>query len=260
MPTLEEILPRLAKAKVFSTLDAKDGFYQIGLDQESSMKTAFWTPLGRYHYLQMPFGVSLAPEEFECKLHKKLDDLPGVVVLRDDVLVMGYGDSQEEAVKDHDENLVRLLQRAREVNLKLNKSKINLRKTEVKFMGHVVTNQGLKPDPDKVKAVEAMPRPTYKKELSSLLGFVNYLSKFFPRLSEVAQPLQELTAKEAQYLWSPQHEAAFTDIKQLVSNHPVLKFYDPQAEVTLQCDASEYGLGRHPVMHPVMHRKELCTN
>ena len=146
-------------------------------------------------------------------------------------------------MKDHDENLVRLLQRAREVNLKLNKSKINLRKTEVKFMGHVVTNQGLKPDPDKVKAVEAMPRPTCKKELSSLLGFVNYLSKFLPRLSEVAQPLRELTAKEAQYLWSPQHEAAFTDIKQLVGNHPVLKFYDPQAEVTLQCDASEYGLG-----------------
>ena len=165
MPTLEEILPRLAKAKVFSTLDAKDGFYQIGLDQESSMKTAFWTPFGRYRYLQMPFGGSLAPEEFECKLHEKLDDLPGVVVLRDDVLVMGYGDSQEEAVKDHNENLVRLRQRAREVNLKLNKSKINLRKTEVKFMGHVVTNQGLKPDPDKVKAVEAMPRSTCKKEL-----------------------------------------------------------------------------------------------
>ena len=92
MPTLEEILPRLAKAKVFSTLDAKDGFYQIGLDQESSMNR-FLDPFGRYRYLRMPFGVSLAPEEFGCKLHEKLDDLPGVVVLRDDVLVMGYGDS-----------------------------------------------------------------------------------------------------------------------------------------------------------------------
>ena len=156
---------------------------------------------------------------------------------------MGYGDSQEEAVKDHDENLVRFLQRAREVNLKLNKSKINVRKMEVKFMGHVIMNQGLKPVPDKVKAVEAMPRLTCKKELLSLLGFVNYLAKFLPRLSElVAQPLRELTAKEPQYLWSPQHEAAFTDIKQLAVNHPVLKFYDPQAEVTLQCDASKYGL------------------
>ena len=76
----------------YYSLDAKDGFYQIGLDQESSMNR-FLDPFGRYRYLRMPFEVSLAPEEFGCKLHEKLDDLPGVVVLRDDVLVMGYGDS-----------------------------------------------------------------------------------------------------------------------------------------------------------------------
>ena len=91
MPTLEEILPRLAKAKVFSTLDSKDVFYQIGVDEESSILDPFWA----ISYLRMPFGVSLAPKEFECKLHEKLDDLPGLVVLRDDVLVMGYGDTQE---------------------------------------------------------------------------------------------------------------------------------------------------------------------
>ena len=156
---------------------------------------------------------------------------------------MGYGDSQEEAVKDHDDNFVRLVQRARKANLKLNKSKMNLRKPEVSFMGHVITSKGIKPNPKKVKAVEEMPRPTSKKELSSLLGFVNYLSKFLGRIAEVAKPLREVTSKEARRLWSPQHETAFTDIKQLVVNHPVLKFYDPQAEVTLQCDASEYGLG-----------------
>ena len=83
----------------------------------------------------MPFGVSLAPEEFECKHHEKLDDLPGVVVLRDDVLVTGYGETQEGAIEDHDINLIKLLQRARETNLKLNKFKLKLRQTEVKFMG-----------------------------------------------------------------------------------------------------------------------------
>lgn len=167
MPTLEELLPKQGKAKVFSTPDAKDGFYQIALDKESSMKTAFWTPYGRYCYKRMPFGISVAPEEFECKLQEKLADLPGVVVVRDDILVMGYGDSQEEAVKDLDDNLVKLLQRARQANLKLNKSKMNLRKPEVSFMGHVITSKGLKPDPKKVKAVEEMPRPTSKKKLSS---------------------------------------------------------------------------------------------
>ena len=133
MPTLEEILPRLSNTKVFSTLDAKDAFYQIGLDEESSKTTTFWTPFGRYRYLRMPFVVSVAPEEFECKLHEKLDDLPGIVVIRDDVLVTGHGETYEEAVEDHDQNLVRLLDRAKEVNLKLNKAKMKLRKAEVEF-------------------------------------------------------------------------------------------------------------------------------
>ena len=139
MPTLEEILPKLSKGKVFTTLDVKDGFYQIGLDEESSKKTTFWTPFGRYRYLRMPFGISVAPEEFECKLHEKLTGLEGVEILRDDLLVVGYGDTQEEADANHDENLRKLLDRAREVKLKLNSKKMNLKKPQVKFMGHVIS-------------------------------------------------------------------------------------------------------------------------
>ena len=154
MPTLEEVLPKLSKAKVFTTLDAKDGFYQIGLDESSSKKTTFWTPYGRYRYLRMPFGINLAPEEFECKLHEKIGDLEGVEILRDDILVAGYGDTQEEADANHDQNLRRLLVRAREINLKLNSKKMNFKKPEVKFMGHVISKDGLKPDPEKVRAVK----------------------------------------------------------------------------------------------------------
>ena len=110
-------------------------------------------------------------------------------------------------------------------------------------MGHLITKDGLKPDPDKVQAVQQMPRPTAKKELLILLGFVIYLSKFLPRLSEVAQPLREMTAKEAKFFWSQQHETAFQEVRELVIKHPVLKYYDLQEEVTVQCDASEYGLG-----------------
>ena len=243
MPTLEEILPKLSKAKVFTTLDTKDGFYQIGLDEESSKKTTFWTPFGRYRYLRMPFGISVAPEEFKCKLQEKLTGLEGVEILRDDLLVVGYGDTQEEADANHDENLRKLLDRAREVKLKLNSKKMNLKKPQVKFMGHVISKDGLKPDPDKVKAVENMPKPTCKKETLSLLGFINYLAKFLPRPSEVAQPLTDLTLTNAQFIWSEQHNKAFNEVKKLVANHPVLKYYDINDEVTIQCDASERGLG-----------------
>ena len=243
MPTLDELLPKLNNAKVFSTPDAKDGFYQIALDEASSKMTTFWTPFGRYRYLRMPFGVNIAPEEFECKLQEKVADLPGVEVLRDDMLVIGYGTTQQEANRNHDENLKRLLNRAREVNLKLNSKKMNLRQKKVKFMGHVISSDGLTPDPDKITAIENMPKPTSKQELMSLLGFINYLAKFLPQLAQVSQPLRDLTTKSTQFVWSSLHDRAFTEVKRLVSNHPVLKYYDINEEVTLQCDASEKGLG-----------------
>ena len=243
MSTLEEVLPKLSKAKVFTTLDAKDGFYQISLDERSSKLTTFWTPFGRFRYLQMPFGVNAAPEEFECKLHEQLGDLDGVEVLRDDILVTGTGDTIEEANADHDANLLALLQRARKVNLKFNSKKLNLRKPEVKYMGHVLSTEGLKPESDKIQAVSKMPKPTCKQETLSLLGFVNYLAKFLPRLSEIAQPIRELTTKNAVFVWSRQHDEAFEQVKKLVTEHPVLRYYDMNEEVTVQCDASEKGVG-----------------
>ena len=123
----------------------------------------------------MPFGISLAPKEFEHRLHEQLSGLDRVEILRDDILVAGYGDTQEEAEDNHDQNLRKLLDRARKVNLKLNSKKMNLKKQQVKFMGHVITKDGLKPDPDKVKAVKKMCKPTCKQEALSLLGFINYL-------------------------------------------------------------------------------------
>lgn len=120
---------------------------------------------------------------------------------------------------------------------------MNLKKPQVKFMGHVISKDGLKPDPDKVNAVGNMPKPTCKKQTLSLLGFINYLAKFLSRLSEVAQPLRNLTLTNAQFMWSEQHNKAFDEVKKLVANHPVLKYYNINDKVTIQCEASERGLG-----------------
>ena len=126
----------------------------------------------------MLFGVNTAPEEFERRLQEQLVDLPGVEVLCDDMLVIGYADTQEEAERNYDENLKALLNRARTENLKLNSKKMNLPKTEVKLMGHVITKDGLKPDPDNIKDVKNMPKSTSKQELMSLLGF-SVLPRYF---------------------------------------------------------------------------------
>ena len=150
MLTVEEVLPKLAKAKVFTVLDAKDGFHQVKLDKESSLLTTFWTPFGRYRYLRMPQGIGSA------------------------------------------------------VN---------------------------------------MPRPDDKRAVQRLLGCVTYLSRFMPTLSEVSEPLRKLTEKNNLFMWESQQEGAFQTIKNMTSSTPVLKYYDVVSETTIQCDASESGLG-----------------
>ena len=189
----------MCKANIFITQDAKDGFYQISLDEASSKLTTFWTPFGRYRYLRMPFGVSVAPEEFESTLKETLADLEGVEVIREDIIVMGFGETQEQAVRNHDENLLKVLERTRKVKLCQNSRRVELRKPEVKFMGHVISKEGLKPDPAKVKAVEEMLQPTCRQKVLSLLGFINYLSRFLPQLADVGQPIRDLTSKDAKF-------------------------------------------------------------
>ena len=121
----------------------------------------------------------------------------------------------------------------------------------MKFIGHVISKDGLKPDPDKVAAIKNMPKPTSKSEVPTLLGFVNYLSKFLPKLSDVSAPLRELTSNQAQFTWATHHDKAFATIQQLVIQHPVLKFYDVNEEVTIQTDASNKELGAVPAQQPV---------
>ena len=242
MPTVDEVLPKLVKAKVFTVLDAKDGFYQVKLDKERSLLTTFWTPFGRYRYLRMPQGISSAPEEYQRRQNEALAGLNGVEVIADDILCYGSGD-MEDALKDHDSNLLNLLDRARSMNLKLNKKKLKSRLDQVTYMGHSFTSEGLRPDPMKVEAIVSMPRPDDKRAVQRLLGCVNYLSRFIPTFSEVSEPLRKLTEKSALFVWESQQEEAFQSIKHMISSTPVLKYYDAASETTIQCDASEAGLG-----------------
>ena len=243
MPTVDDILPKIAKAKVFTVLDAREGFWHVKLDHESSLLTTFWTPFGRYRWLRMPFGISSAPEEFQRCQHEVLEGLSGTEAIIDDILVYGCGDTTEEAIIDHDRKLRDLLERARSVGLKFNKDKLKLRQSEVKYMGQILTADGMRPDPEKVKAIVNMPRPTDVKAVQRFIGLATYLSKYLPHLSEACEPLRRLTDKDAVFAWQSQQENAFNAVKQLVSTEPVLRYYDVTEEVTIQCDASEVGLG-----------------
>jgi RNase H-like domain found in reverse transcriptase/Reverse transcriptase (RNA-dependent DNA polymerase)/Integrase zinc binding domain len=243
LPTIEEILPTLARAKIFSVLDAKDGFWQLRLDEESSKLTTFWTPKGRYRWLRMPFGISTAPEEFQRRMHELLDELEGVEVIADDILVYGCGDTKEDAEQDHDKKLLALMELARKKNLKLNKKKVRFRLTQVTYIGHLLTDSGVLPDPAKIKAVEEMQTPKTIQEVQRFIGFTNYLAKFMPALSQVGEPLRKLTGKDVEFAWQSEQERAFREIKKMATSAPILRYYDVSLPVEIQCDASEAGLG-----------------
>lgn len=161
----------------------------------------------------------------------------------DDILIYGEGKTEEEAIKDHDRKFRLLMERCRERNLKLNKDKLKLKLKEVKFIGHLITNKGLKMDPEKIRAVLEMPKPTDVSGVRRLVGFVTYLSKFLPKLSDICETLRKLTLKDSEFCWLDNHDKALHEIKTLVTSEPVLKYYDPNMELTLQSDASETGLG-----------------
>ena len=243
LPVIEDILPELTDVKVFSKADLKDGFLQIQLDEESSKLTTFQTPWGRYRYFRMPFGISPAPECFQKKLDQNLEGLNGVYKIADDILITGRGSSMNEAVNDHDANLLKLLDRCRERNLKLNRGKLQLKCPETPFIGHVLTPEGVKPDPSKVAAILKMEPPKDVAAVRRLVGLANYLSKFLSKLSELCEPLRRLTHKDVEWRWSVEQEEAFQNLKCAVTSAPVLKYFSSTEPVEGQGDASSSGIG-----------------
>lgn len=243
MPILDEILPDLSQAKVFTTVDLRSGFWHCVLDEESSMLTTFNTPYGRYRWLRLPFGLSVSPEIFQKRVIQTLEGLDGVLNIADDILIYGVGDSPEQANVDHDRKLEALLQRCRERGIALNRDKLKLRLKRVKFMGHILTDHGLEPDPDKIEAVLDMPTPQNVEDAQRLNGFVTYLSKFMPKLADVMEPIRRLTRKDTEWDWSEEQESALRKVKSLATDAPVLRYYDPTCQLEVQCDASQKGLG-----------------
>lgn len=237
LPTQEEITARLAGAKYFSHLDAKSGFWQIPLDTESSLLTTFNTPFGRFRFNVIPFGFVFAQEVFHRTVSELFADIPGCETDIDDILVWG------KTLDEHDRNLKLTLDRVKAINMTLNKDKLKVRETELVYLGEKLTADGLKPDESKIQAIVDYPRPQNKQDVLRLLGMVNFISKFTPRVSDVTAPLRELTKKDIEFHWTETQETAFNNLKDQLANSETLQYYDVTKSVTLQVDASQKGLG-----------------
>ena len=153
MKTIEDILPLMSKAKVFTKLDASCGFWQCSLDKESQKLCTMNTPFGRYSFKRLPYGIKSAPEVYQKLIAELIQDIEGCQSIVDDIMIWG------KDAKEHDERLTKVLKRLNDNNLKPNKNKCEFRKGKVSYVGHVLTSEGLKPDDEKVRAVKEMKKP-----------------------------------------------------------------------------------------------------
>ena len=234
--TVDDVLAKIPNAKVFSVLDAKSSFWQIPLDKESRKLTCFATPFGRYIYNVLPYGVKVGSEVYQQTIEQLFDSEPCEIII-DDILVWGTNDD------DHDKKLKVVLERCREVNLKLNPKKCRFRVSRVQYVGNILSSTGVYPDPDKVKAIEKMPQPDDVKAVQRLLGMCQYLSKFIENYSVLTALLRELLHKDVDFKWESHHTKAFKEIKKALANIAALEYYDVKKPVTITCDASKDGLG-----------------
>ena len=233
LPTLEDIAPKLAGAQYFSKLDASSGFWQIPLHPDSAKLTTFITPMGRFCFKRLPFGITGAPEIFHCQM----TDLLKNEAIMDDIIV--YGKSSEE----HDENLRKTLEIIKESGLKLNREKCEFKKDRLTYFGHVLSTNGVSPDPEKVKAFRELEAPNTVPELRRVMGMINYLGRFIPNLATEMHPMSDLLKSDSVWTWGPPQRKAFDKVKGIISSSTVLAFYDRKRPTVVCADVNSYGIG-----------------
>lgn len=262
VPRIDDALDCLSGSKWFSVLDLRSGYYQIPMLEEDKEKTAFICPLGFYQFERMPQGIMGAPATFQRLMEKAVGDmnLLQCLVYLDDVIVFS------RTLEEHEERLFKVLDRLEEFGLKVSIDKCQFCQTRVKYVGHIVSEDGVATDPDKIKAVAQWAQPTNLKSLQSFLGFCGYYRRFIASYSAIVRPLTDLTrgyeppkrgrpkqtGQMKQYLsktepfgerWTSACTEAFQKIKTCLIQALVLAFADPTRPYILHVDASFDGLG-----------------
>lgn len=239
LPRIDDTIDAVAGAKYFSTLDLQSGYWQVGMEPEDKEKTAFSTCFGHWQFKVLPFGLCNAPATFERLMEKVLKDLSWstALVYLDDIIVHGQTFAEEMA------RLRALFVRLREARLKVNPKKCLLFARRVKFLGHIVSAQGVEVDPEKTRVVESWPIPTKRQELRSFLGLCSYYRRFVRNFAGIAGVLHTLTEESRPFIWTDACQRAFEQLKTALTSTPVLAYPLGNGRFTLDTDASSTAVG-----------------
>ena len=239
LPNISDLLDSLQDAKMFSTLDLHRAYWQIPMDHTDREKTAFTTQNGLYEFLHMPFGLESAPSTFQRMMEIVLSGLSFETCLccLDDVIIFS------RTFDEHCTRLQTVLLRLREHNLRMKLSKCTFGSRQVRYLGHLISEDGVKPDPTKIEAVQNLSTPNSIKSARHFVGLASYYRRFIKGFSTIAAPLTDLTKKNAHFEWSEACELAFKTLKALLCSAPVLSYPNLAQAFILQMDASDFGLG-----------------
>lgn len=240
MPIIESILANLQETVFISSIDLKEAFWQVELDSASRDKTAFTVP-GRplYQFVRMPFGLCNAPQTL-CRLMDKV--IPPklrehVFVYMDDLLVVS------ETFESHIARLRTVASCLREANLTINVRKSKFCMREIRYLGHLVGNGCIKPDPGKIDAITDFPIPRTVKQIRRFLGMCGWYHRYISGFADIAAPMTDLIKKQARFEWTKEAQSAFEKLKESLTTAPVLSHPDFKRPFIIQCDASRNGVG-----------------
>ena len=234
LPRIDESLDKLGKAKWFSSFDLAAGYWQVPLDPESREKTGFTVAgLGRFHFLVVPMGLTNAPAHFQRAMDSLLAGLCECLVYLDDVLIY------TATVDEHLAALENYFARLAKAGLLLKWKKCNLLKNEVKFLGYRVSADGVRVDPDRIKAISEMAEPKTVTEVRRFVAMCNYVRQFIEQFAGIAEPLHELTRQGAKWVWGPAQRAAFKELKRRLTSAPILGHPNTDLPFLLETDAAE---------------------
>ena len=242
LPRIDSLLDTLGRGKVFCALDLISGYHQVPMTRRAQEKSAFITPHmspSHWEYKYMPFGLTGAPATFQRLVDTMLRGVQYDCVLAylDDIIVIG------EDVSECRRNLAGVLERIRKANLKLKPSKCELFKTEISYLGHIVSANGVATDPKKIRAVQEWAVPLYVTDVRGFLGFCNYYRRFIKDYTSLARPLNGLTCKDSDRVWRAHHTKAFKALKEALTAAPLLALPREGDPFYLDTDASAYGIG-----------------